>query len=338
MSALADKIRRGEPVDGPLGALLGAASWVQRAGMWRKLRGPRARVAARVISFGNITAGGTGKTPAVIERAELEVAAGRTVAVLTRGYGGARVAEPLLHPPRSPADARMLGDEPALIARRVPQAWIVRAADRVAGARAAVEQGCDVILLDDGYQAVALERDENVLVIDAVNPFGNGHILPRGILREPLPAMDRATQVILTRCDQAKDLDIAVAAVHRHCPNVPIRYTRHAPMGFVRLSDGVTLPLDALRGQSANALCAIGHPESFFHTLEGLGITLVERDALRDHAAVPEMLLNGPQTVIVTEKDAARIPNAPENVLALAIRLEEWRRTTPIILPQPRIV
>ena len=311
-------------MNGPLGALLGAASWVQRAGMWRKLRGPRVRVAAHVVSFGNITAGGTGKTPAVIERAELEVAAGRTVAVLTRGYGGARVAEPLVHPPHTPADARLLGDEPALIARRVPQAWVVRSADRVAGAREALKRGCNVILLDDGYQSVALERDENVLVIDAVNPFGNGHILPRGILREPLPAMNRATHVILTHCDQTKDLDSTVAAVRHHCPSASIRFTRHAPMGFVRLADGKTLPLDTLRGQSVAALCAIGHPESFFHTLEGLGITLVERDALRDHAAIPDMLLQGPGMVVVTEKDAARMAHPPNNVLALAIRLEDW--------------
>lgn len=324
MSALADRIRRGEPVNGPLGMLLEAASWVQRAGMWRKLHGPRARVGARVVSFGNITAGGTGKTPAVIERAELEAAAGRTVAVLTRGYGGARVAEPLVHPPHSVPDARLLGDEPALIARRVPQAWIVRSADRVAGARAAVERGCDVILLDDGYQAVALERDENVLVIDAINPFGNGHILPRGILRESLEAMNRATHVILTRCDQAKDLDGTVAMVKRYCPNAPIRFTRHAPVGFVRLCDGAMLPLDALCGQTANALCAIGHPESFFHTLEGLGIELVRRTALPDHAPIPAELLPGPVMTIITEKDAARMVHTPENVLALAVRLEDW--------------
>ncbi len=324
MSTLADRIRRGEPISGPLGALLGAASWVQRAGMWRKLHGSRTRVAARVISFGNITTGGTGKTPAVIERAELEVAAGHTVAVLTRGYGGVRVTEPLVHPPHSAPDARQLGDEPALIARRVPQAWIVRSANRVAGAKAAADRGCDVILLDDGYQAVALERDENVLVVDAVNPFGNGHILPRGILREPLEAMNRATHVILTRCDQAKDVDRTVATVQRHCPGIPIRFTRHAPVGFVRVSNGETIPLEALRGQSAAALCAIGHPESFFDSLKSLGITLLECDALRDHATIPDMLLTGPQTVIVTEKDAARLPHAPKNVLALAIRLEDW--------------
>ena len=328
MKRLIDKIRRGEPVNGLPGALLGAASWVQRAGMWRKLRGPRTRMHARVISFGNITAGGTGKTPAVIERAEREIAAGHTVAVLTRGYGAAPVAEPLVHAPDTAPNARHLGDEPALIARRVPQAWIVRSADRVAGARAAVDRGCNVILLDDGYQAVALERDENVLVIDAANPFGNGHILPRGILREPLSAMNRATHVILTRCDQANDLDATVAVVRRHCPDAPIRLTRHAPTGFIRLCDGDTLPLDAFAGQKANALCAIGHPESFFRTLESLGITLLEKDALRDHAPIPDMLLAGPQTVIVTEKDAARIAPPPANVFALAIRLEEWEQAT----------
>lgn len=324
MSGLADRIRRGEPVDGLLGAVLGAASWVQRAGMRRKLRGPCVHAEARVISFGNITAGGTGKTPAVIERAELEIATGHTVAVLSRGYGGKRVVEPLVHPPHSTPDARLLGDEPALIARRVPQAWIVRSADRVAGARAVVERGCDVVLLDDGYQAVALERDENVLVIDGVNPFGNGHVLPRGILREPLPAMSRATHVILTRCDQAKNLDTTVATIQHNCPNAPIRYTRHAPVGLIRLCNGETLPLEALRGKPVAAVCAIGHPESFFQTLETLGMDLTGRTALADHATIPAMLLCGSTMTIITEKDAARLAQVPENVLALAIRLEDW--------------
>ena len=323
MSGLADRIRRGEPVDGLLGAVLGAASWVQRAGMRCKLRGPRVRVDARVISFGNITAGGTGKTPAVIERAEQEIAAGHTVAVLSRGYGAKCVAEPLVHPPHSAPDARLLGDEPALIARRVPQAWIVRSADRVAGALAAIKQGCDVILLDDGYQAVALDRDENVLVVDAVNPFGNGHILPRGILREPLSAMDRATHVILTRCDQAMELDATVATIRRCCPTAPVRFTRHAPVGFIRLSDGETFPLEALRGKPVSAVCAIGHPESFFTTLEAMGITLLERTALADHAAVPDALLQRPHGIVITEKDAARLSHFPDNAFALTIRLED---------------
>ncbi len=315
-------------MDGLLGALLGAASWVQRTGMAIKLRGPRVRVGARVISFGNITAGGTGKTPAVIERAEQEVAAGHRVAVLSRGYGAARVTEPLVHPPHAVPDARLLGDEPALIARRVPQVWIVRSADRVAGAQAAVNEGCDVILLDDGFQAVALERDENVMVIDAVNPFGNGHILPRGILREPLSAMDRATHVVLTRCDQAKDLAATVAVVQQHCTNASIRFTRHAPVGFLRLCDGRTLPLEALQGECAAAVCGIGHPESFFQTLESLGVELTQRSALADHATIPAELLCGTTMTVVTEKDAARMAHAPKNVLALAIRLEDWMPPT----------
>ncbi len=328
MSAFADRIRRGEPVNGPLGILLGAASWVQRIGMGHKLRGPRVRVEARVISFGNITAGGTGKTPAVIERAELEVAAGHTVAVLSRGYGGARVAEPLVHPPHSPADARLLGDEPALITRRVPQAWIVRSADRVAGARMAVEHGCDVILLDDGYQAVALERDENVLVIDAVNPFGNGHILPRGILREPLSAMSRATHVILTHCDQAKHLETVVAEIRRHCPSAPIRFTCHAPMALIRLSDGALFAPGAFGEHPVTAVCAIGRPESFFGALQKLGLGLVHRTALADHAAIPADLLSGPGMTVITEKDAARMGTLAKDAFALAIRLEDWTPNT----------
>ncbi len=324
MSGLADRIRRGEPVDGLLGAVLGAASWVQRAGMRCKLRGPRVRVDARVISFGNITAGGTGKTPAVIERAEQEIAAGHTVAVLSRGYGGARVAEPLVHPPKSAPDARQLGDELAMIARRVPQAWIVRSADRVAGALAAIKQGCDVILLDDGYQAIALERDENVLVVDAVNPFGNGHILPRGILREPLSAMDRATHVILTRCDQATDLDTTVAVIQHRCPNAPVRFTCHAPVALIRLSDGAAFAPEAFGKSPVAAVCAIGSPESFFRALEALGLELVHRSALRDHAVIPSELLTGPWMTVITEKDATRLGHVPENVFALAIRLEDW--------------
>jgi len=324
VNRLTDRIRRGEPVDGLLGALLEAVSWVQRAGMRRKLRQPRVRVNARVVSFGNITAGGTGKTPAVIERAELEVAAGHTVAVLSRGYGGARVAEPLVHPPHSVPDARQLGDELALIARRVPQAWVVRSADRVAGARVAVEKGCDVILLDDGYQSVALERDENVLVVDAENPFGSGHILPRGILREPLSAMCRATHVILTHCDQAKELDVTVAEIQRHCPAAPIRCTRHAPVALIRLSDGGTFAPDAFGEYPVAAVCAIGRPESFFAALEALGLGLVHRTALADHATIPPDLLSGPWMTIITEKDAARMEQVPEGVFALAIRLEDW--------------
>jgi tetraacyldisaccharide-1-P 4'-kinase len=136
--------------------------------------------------------------------------------------------------------------------------------------------------------------------------------------------MDRATHVILTRCDQAKDLDATVAAVQRYCPNVPIRFTRHAPVGLLRVCNGERLPLETLQGTPVAALCAIGHPESFFHTLETLGATLERHTALVDHAFLPDELLRGSGMTIITEKDAARLSQVPENVLALTIRLEDW--------------
>ena len=321
---LADKIRLGEPVPAPLAALLGAATVVQRAGMWWKLRAPRTCAGVRVISFGNITAGGTGKTPAVIERVELELAAGRRVAVISRGYGGGRVAEPLVHPPHSRPDPARLGDEPALIAARCPGAWVVRSADRVAGAKAAIAAGCDTLILDDGYQAVALERDENVLVVDGANPFGNGRLLPRGILREPLRAMERATHVIITRCDQARDLPELERLLRGRCPGAPLRRTVHAPVEYRRLEDGAPLPLDAFRGQKARALCAIGHPEPFFRALEQLGVELAETTALPDHAPIPDALLAGNLPLIITEKDGVRVSPPPPKVYALRIGLMDW--------------
>ena len=169
--------------------------------MWCRLQCPRTRVNARVISFGNITAGGTGKTPAVIERARQEVASGRKVAVLTRGYGS-QSKESLIVANESSEDLYLrIGDEPALIARKVPRAIVIKCADRVLAAKTAIdEHGCDTLIMDDGFQHVRLERDENIVLIDAANPFGNGHLLPRGILREPLHALKRATHFILTRC------------------------------------------------------------------------------------------------------------------------------------------
>ncbi|NLV41147.1 MAG: tetraacyldisaccharide 4'-kinase [Candidatus Hydrogenedentes bacterium] len=307
---LAETIRRGNPVPAPVAALLRAASLVQRAGMRHRLRGPRVRVNVRVVSFGNLTAGGTGKTPAVIERAGLELARGRRVAVVTRGYGGRRVAEPFVYcgaESGTPPDPELLGDEAAMFALRYLELSVVRARDRVAGARAALARGCDLVILDDGYQAVRLERDENVLLVDAGNPFGNGRLLPAGILREPLDAMARATHVLVTRCDEARDLPGLLATIHRHCPDAPVRLTRHAPESFQPLAGGASSGLDRFRGAEIAAVCGLARPESFFRTLESLGCRIVRRHALPDHAPIPASLLRDALPVIITEKDAARL-------------------------------
>ncbi len=320
-----EKIRKNEPIPAPLAFALGLATSVTRLGMAWRLRGRRTRVEARVISFGNITAGGTGKTPAVIERAQREIQAGHRVAVLTRGYGSLKVPEPFAVTPDTPRHglAENIGDEPALILRRVPEVTVVKAADRVAGARKAIELGCDILLMDDGFQHVALERDENVLLIDAVNPFGNGHLIPRGILREPLSAMTRATHIVLTRCDQARGMEALITTIHSVHPGVSIRKTRHAPRGLWRVNGGQTVPLYTLNGKEIAAVCGIGHPEAFFRTLESLGARIISHAVYRDHARIPASAIAPDILTITTEKDALRMTHAPENLWALAIVLED---------------
>jgi tetraacyldisaccharide 4'-kinase len=326
LHGLAEKVRRGEPIPLPLAALLSAATPLYRLGMRARLSKPRITVDAHVISFGNITAGGTGKTPAVIERAQAEIRAGKRVAILTRGYRGKKTKEILVRVGGADTAGLCdeLGDEPALIASKAPEALIVRSPDRLSGARKAIEEfGCEVLILDDGFQYVQLERDENVLVVDASNPFGNGHLLPRGILREPLSAMARATHVLLTRCDQADDLAPLLAELDQHCPGLPVRKTRHAPRSLWRVADGESVPLESLNGEKVAALCGIGNPEGFFATVEALGAIISHELAFPDHGVFPQGVIPRDGMVVTTEKDAMRLRNPEDNVYALGVELED---------------
>jgi len=324
LEGLTERIRRGERIPWPVSLALSAVTPVVRAGMIARLHLPRTRVDARVISFGNLTAGGTGKTPAVIERARKEIAGGGKVAILTRGYGSKEGSAQVWNPGKLvdvPFLCRTLGDEPALIALKVPEAVIVKNGDRVAGAQMAVEQyGCDTLIMDDGFQYVCLERDENILLIDALNPFGNGHLIPRGLLREPLPAMARATAILLTHCDQAGDLSPVLSRVGALAPHAPIRRTRHAPVGFFRFLGGARpadlrgkppLPCTAVAGKQVRVVCGIGHPESMFNTLEDLGAVLIERITVPDHGEIAIEALDTSQShvdiIVTTEKDAVRM-------------------------------
>lgn len=325
---LAKRIRRNEPVAAPWRAALQAASVGQRVGMWIRRQRGSVRVPAHVISFGNVTAGGTGKTPAVIDRALCEIKRGRQVAVITRGYGAAPERMPLIMNGNCAEDdiAKRFGDEAALIALRVPGIWIVRSPDRVKGAYAAMERGCDTLILDDGYQALRLARDENVLLIDATNPFGNGFILPRGLLREPLSALSRATEIMITRCDQAPEaLPGIESTLRRFTHNVPIRYFAHKPVALKGLWDRREYPLEMLRDASVRAVCGIGNPESFAKTLAETGANVVGMDVLGDHAIIPEACLRGNEMIVMTEKDAARTGGcALEHVYALCISIAPY--------------
>ncbi len=323
---LSEKIRRNEPIPALLSCLLSACTPLVRAGMWIRKRRRRVRVDAHVISFGNITAGGTGKTPAVIERAKAESAAGKKVAVLTRGYGSRQQSGVVAVTGDSAGReelAALVGDEPALILRKARGVMVCKSADRIAAAKKAIgEYRCDTLILDDGFQYVQLERDENIVLIDATNPFGNGHLIPRGILREPLSELGRATQIYLSRCDQVADLSPVLERLEKLCPDVPIRMTRHEAAGLWRVHDGEELPMDYVKGKRALAVCAIGNPEAFFETLERLGVDVTERRAYRDHGEIEQGLVESSELVITTEKDAMRMRNAGANVLALGIDLK----------------
>lgn len=324
---IATRVRRGEPIPPFWDGLLRAATPVTRLGMVLRHCKTPAVVNAKVISFGNITAGGTGKTPAVIACVQEQLAAGKNVAVITRGYGSARVREPFLVGTNMSRGeiVRRVGDEPALIRHHAPECVLIKAARRADGARFAVDIfQCDVIVLDDGFQHLQLARDENICLIDASNPFGNGHLVPRGILREPLSALKRATRIEITRCDQARDLMQLVAQLRAIVPAVPLRFTVHAPDGFWRVNDGRPVSLDALRQSPVTALSAIGNPEAFHRTLEGLGLTLRETRTFRDHASIPEEALRAEGFVVTTEKDAMRMDNAPDHVVALKIALRDY--------------
>lgn len=325
---LAERIRRNEPIPLPIGAFLHAASLVQRLGIGARLLRRPIQVPAHVISFGNLTAGGTGKTPAVIERAQRERDAGRQVAILTRGYGAGPSRFPLVMNTSAPPPDMIagFGDEAALVAARVPGIWIVRSPDRVSGAREAIARGCNTLILDDGYQAVRLQRDENILLIDATNPFGNGYVIPRGILREPVRALSRATEILVTRCDQAPasipEIERTIRAFSR---TVPIRYSVHHPTHLRRLCDGSEHPLSLLSGLHIRAVCGIGNPESFVATLKSAGADTVELHAFPDHSVLPAASFQGGMMNILTEKDAARLGECSfPDVYALCISLAPY--------------
>lgn len=333
MSALAslrnrleDQIRQGKRMSFPFDQLAAVVVPLFQGGMRRRLQGARTRVDARVISFGNLTTGGTGKTPAVIARAQQEVAAGRRVAVLTRGYGSQPVEEPFLVGPDWRGEGKplyqIIGDEPALIRKKVPEAAVVKTRDRVAGAQAAIAAGYDTLILDDGYQAVALERDENILLIDATNPWGNGFLLPRGMLREQPEAAVRATAVYLTRCDQANGVEELEQRLRLLAPNAPILRTRHATRGLWNIRTGQRKPVEWLRGQKVRVACAIGNADSFVATITLACRQLVTCECYPDHAEIPLKAFDHKGIIVVTEKDAVRLLEPPANVWALEVGLE----------------
>jgi tetraacyldisaccharide 4'-kinase len=323
-TTLAERIRTGETITPPLSWLLSTATLLTRAGMGiRKMR-PFVAVEADVISVGNITAGGTGKTPAVIRYANKCVERNLKVGILTQGYGTPQETPIVVSTDIKPEDySQKLGDEPAVILRHVPEAIIFKSKDRVHAAQIAVsDHQCDVLILDDGYQYVHLGRNDNILMIDSANPFGNRHVLPRGFLREPLTEIARATHVIVTRCEENFDRSEITDTVRLYNQHCTIEWTRHSPTRLLHLASGEERPLDFFSGKDVVSACAIGNPEAFVDTLKKLDMKVVESHAFTDHTDIPTDTLKGSKPVIITEKDAVRISDPSDNLFALVVELE----------------
>lgn len=248
-----------------------------------------------VIVVGNLTAGGAGKTPLVAWLVLAMRARGLHPAIISRGYGGAEPSRP--HRVSGGDDPSFSGDEPLLLAGLTDcPVWICR--DRLAAARAAVQAGADVIVADDGLQHYRLQRDFEVVVIDAERGFGNGRCLPAGPLRESAARLEEADFVI---CNGAGP----------HCPAGGLRMALEGS-DAVRLESLERRPLVDFRPGPVHAIAGIGNPERFFRLLEKQGLEIV-RHPLPDHGRIPDALLapaDG-RAVLMTSKDAVRCARHP---------------------------
>ena len=272
-----------------------------------------------VISVGNLTVGGTGKTPFVAYLARVLQKLGYQPIILSRGYRGSRVrtggivsegSQPLL----GPEDC---GDEPYMLARALPGVPVVVGKDRYRAGRSIEDRYERAIhLLDDGFQHLALKRNLNLLLIDGTDPFGGRHLLPRGRLREPLRAISRADMIIVTRSHLVTDSEgIELAIRHRH-PTVPIAYFYHDAVGLKDLRTGKHFLLRDLMNQHVIVVAAIGNPEVFLRDLAHYQIRVADQIFFRDHHVFRQSELDGAldqarevgaRCVMTTEKDAVRL-------------------------------
>jgi tetraacyldisaccharide 4'-kinase len=308
----------------PLSWLFGIIVAV-RAFAFRTRLLPSVRIRAPVIVIGNITVGGTGKTPFTIWLAEQLTARGWRIGVVLRGYGAHSK-----HWPRI-VDAQTswqeVGDEACVIASRARRAIVVVDPDRVRAAQTAVEQGADIVLSDDGLQHYRLQRDAEILVIDEQRQFGNGKLLPAGPLREPRGrSREVDLRVITRRAEHTKPSTAPLA-------DEPVITVQPRLAVAVNMRTGAQRPLTELRGAPVHAVAAIGHPEAFFQCLRSYGLELREHP-YADHAALRSEDIDFKDgAVLMTEKDAVKCRSfADDRHWFVPLELEVSAADTEIVL------
>lgn len=311
-----------------------------------------------VVSVGNLTTGGTGKTPVVELIAKTLAERGKNVAVLSRGYRSK--PRPILEriksmlsgnvefvPPRLVSDGQKVlldssvaGDEPFMLARNLVATkersgvMVVVDRDRFKAGTYAIRKGADTLILDDGFQYLRLRPWTNIMLVDSTNPFHNHEMLPAGMLREPIKNMRRADYIFLTKVTGQEDRFRHLRRfLKRHNPQAEIIECNHLPcyLQDVRDSEAI-LPLDALKGRKAATVCAIAVPQSFEDYVTGLGAEIVYKKHFADHhrynqheieAVCRKARESGADYIITTEKDAVRLPPLPSDSLPfLFLRVE----------------
>ena len=296
---------------------------------------PSHRLAHPVISVGNLTMGGTGKTPFVAHLARRFRFEGRRPAVLSRGYGrrsgGVVVVSEGNGPLVSPEEG---GDEPVALASRLPGVVIVVANRRVEAAAAAERLGADIFLLDDGYQHLAIQRDADLLLLDARDPFGGGGFPPRGRLREPLSALARADAFVFTRVALGAPSALALSTLERWNPGTPVFTARLKAAGLYD-EGGTLIEGSSLTDRSFLAVCGLARPAGFAATLAELGMTPGETVVFRDHHRYTDRDVArihrtadaaGASWVLTTEKDAVKLAGRlrlPLVTVRLAVEVAE---------------
>jgi tetraacyldisaccharide 4'-kinase len=289
----------------------------------------RHRLPAIVISIGNLVTGGTGKTPLALWVARHLRDRGFHPAILSRGYGrhGKAVAQ-VPSCGETLSKTLRFGDEPVLMAAKADPVpvWVGR--ERwTAGQEAIRNSKADILVLDDGFQHLSLERNLDLVLLDAHNPFGNGFLLPLGPLREPVQHLKRADAVILTRAEDDQKVVQTHENIMKLFPQKPVFVCRHRLVGVRHGLNGPLLPLTKLHDRPAVAFAGIARPESFFHTLSEADIPLSACLGFSDHrhygrADVARLLRSvresGARLLVTTQKDFVRLPAWIQSITATA--------------------
>ena len=306
------------------------------------------KLSAPVISVGNLTTGGTGKTP-LVEWVCRAVAseAGKRACVLTRGYGRANPQSQVVVSDGNKllATEREAGDEPYLLARNlIGIAAVVSNPDRAAAGEWAIKNlGSEVFVLDDGFQHLRLSRDLDIVTIDATNPWGGGRLLPYGRLREPRAGLSRANCIVVTRTEQVEDTASLSESVQRLAGAIPVFTSQMMTSGIRRLN-GETVSNESLRAQPVAAFCGVGNPESFFNQMRQEGYAPVFTRAFADHHDYNQTDLNrlikeakdhGASALVTTAKDALKLASLeielPCYVLEIKISIADDARLLKMI-------